>query len=299
LPLSALAPHVEASSVVAQLIVQCADSHPGDAGSPPVAKTSKVAPPEVPAAGTGGAQVVRRAIAVLRAVAGAEEGSRLSDIAAAIGLHVATTHRLLSVLADEGLVEYDKRSRLYHLGSDLFALAAADKRRQSFLAFFRPVLMRLAAETGDTVYFSVRSGDEALCLARFEGPFPIRTLTLDVGDRRPLGVGAGSLALLAFLEPADVDRVSAASAHEYARFGVSVEEVRGFVDKARALGYALNDSRILPGMTAFGLPVRTASGRVAAAISIAAISQRMQPPRLEEMVERVRNELQRLPPLPG
>ena len=63
----------------------------------------------------------------------------------------------------------------------------------------RPSLQRLAQKTGDTAFASILEGTAAICVAREVGDFPIRTLTLSVGDRRPLGVGAGSLALLASL----------------------------------------------------------------------------------------------------
>ncbi len=47
-----------------------------------------------------------------------------------------------------------------------------------------------AAATGVTVFASVRDAMAAICIGRAIGRFPIRTLTLGVGDRRPLGVGS-------------------------------------------------------------------------------------------------------------
>ena len=46
---------------------------------------------------------------------------------------------------------------------------------------------------------SLPSGIESLCIDVEEGTYPIRANYLRVGSRRPLGVGAGSLALLAWL----------------------------------------------------------------------------------------------------
>ena len=60
-------------------------------------------------------------------------------------------------------------------------------------------MRRLAERTQDTVFLSARDRDEAVCLERVIGDYPIKTLTLSIGDRRPLGVGAGSLALLSAL----------------------------------------------------------------------------------------------------
>lgn len=245
-----------------------------------------------------GAQSIQRAAAILRSIAGAgADGTRLTDVAAEAGLHVATAHRLLAALVREGLVEQSRESKLYQLGPEIFALSATAHRRLSILDHFRPALVRLAEETEDTVYLSIRSGSDAICLARQEGAFPIRTLTLDVGSRRPLGVGAGSLALLAFLPDDDVDRLIRMNGSRYASFGVKPEDIRTFVARSRKLGYALNDDRILRGMSAIGLPARTITGRVVASVSVAAINSRMQPPRRDQIVEMVRAEIERLTPL--
>ena len=71
-------------------------------------------------------------------------------------------------------------------------------------ALAKPFLLRLAEQTQDTIYASVREGGAAVCVAREIGAFPIRTLSLEVGDLRPLGVGSGSLALFAFLPDQDI-----------------------------------------------------------------------------------------------
>lgn len=263
---------------------------------PRVPTGGRPAPSTAPPAG---AQSIRRAVAIMRAIATAgTSGARLTDLAAEIGLHVATAHRLLGALSREGLVEQDPASKLYRLGPELFSLGVAARRPLSIQEHFRSALARLAEETEDTVYLSIRSGAEAICLARQEGAFPIRTLTLDVGSRRPLGVGAGSLALLAFLPDDEVERIIRTNGRAYRPFGVRSEDVRGFVARSRQLGYALNDDRILRGMSAVGLPARTIAGRVVAAVSVAAINARMQPPRREWIVERVRAEVERLTPLP-
>ena len=64
-----------------------------------------------------------------------------------------------------------------------------------------------AARSGDTSFLSVRRDAFAVCLHREEGAYPIRTHALEVGDRHPLGVGGGSLAILATLSDAEIERV--------------------------------------------------------------------------------------------
>lgn len=236
-------------------------------------------------------KTIGRAATVLQALAdGAAAGMRLSDLSAATGLGKATMHRLIGALVEVGYVEYDEASRLYRLGYALFALGGAAGRFH-IVDLARPALKRLAAYTGDTVYLSLRNGDEALCVDRCTGSFPIRTLTLDIGDRRPLGIGAGSLALLAFQPQADIDRVLSsgrAARRDFA--GFSVERLAQMIEATRHDGYALNDGGIVKAMMAIGVPVRDHAGHVLAAMSIAAIKERFEGPRLMELVEALQKE---------
>lgn len=236
-------------------------------------------------------KTIGRVARVLQALAdGAADGMRLSQVGNAVGLGKATVHRLMGALVEVGYVEYDEASRLYRLGFALFALGAS-ARHYHVVDLARPALMRLAALTGDTVYLSVRDGDEALCVDRCTGSFPIRTLTLDIGDRRPLGVGAGSLALLAFQGDADVERVldsGKAARRDFAAF--SGTALSRMVAATRSSGYALNDGRIVSAMMAVGVPVRDAGGNVLAALSIAAIRERMDGERLDERIAALRKE---------
>ena len=78
----------------------------------------------------GGVQAVRRAGALLRALARAPaSGTRLKDLAEATGFDRATVLRLLRTLCEDGLVEQDPTSRFYHLGLDFFRLAAVAANR--------------------------------------------------------------------------------------------------------------------------------------------------------------------------
>lgn len=240
---------------------------------------------------TASVKTIGRVATLLQALAdGAAAGMRLSEIAAAIGLGKATVHRLIGALVEVGYVEYDATSRLYRLGYALFALGAA-ARRFHIVDLARPGLKRLAAVTGDTVYLSVRDGDEALCVDRCTGSFPIRTLTLDIGDRRPLGIGAGSLALLAFQSDTEIARVLAsgqAARRDFA--GYSGDALSRMIAETRSAGYALNDGRIVSAMQAVGVPVRDGDGQVVAALSIAAIRERMDGDRLAGLVAALEKE---------
>lgn len=236
-------------------------------------------------------QTIGRTSKVLRALADdAGNGTRLARVAEMTGLGKTTVLRLLKALIEVGYVEFDDKAKLYSLGYDLFLLGQS-ARRLHIIDLARAGLDRLAAKTGDTVFLSVREGNMARCLDRTTGSYPIRSLTLSVGDQRPLGVGAGSLALLAFENDAEISLIIAANKAErsaFERFGDA--ELRAMIKAARRQGHTWNDGRIVSAMNAVGVPVLYADGQVAAALSVAAIQERMQPERRQMIVDLLRQE---------
>ena len=220
-------------------------------------------------------KTIDRAARVLRAVAGHSDGAMLSAVAVETGLGKGTVHRLLSALIDAGFLFQEIETRRYRLGAGL-ALLGSMADRQGVASLSKPFLQRLALETEDTIYASVREGATAVCVAREIGAFPIRTLSLEVGHLRPLGVGSGSLALLAFLTDAEIDTCISKNATWLEKYpGHSRSELLVKVVETRERGYSLVEGQILPGMNAIGVPVLDARGRPVAALSMAAIADRL------------------------
>lgn len=226
-------------------------------------------------------QVVERVAAVLAALAaGDEAGRRMTDVAAETGLQSSTAHRILTTLEQIGYVERDEASSRYYLGYRLFSLGMSATRRFGLTELAEESMSRLAELTEDTVFLSVRTGLLAMCVERVVGAYPIKTLTLTAGDLRPLGVGAGSLALLAWLPDDEIERVVEANAAAMAKYGeFDRATLLDLVATSRSAGYTFNAGRILPGMSAVGVPVLGRKGRPVAALSVAAIEARMQPDR--------------------
>jgi DNA-binding IclR family transcriptional regulator len=250
-----------------------------------------------------GVQSLDRAAAILRVLAHAgAAGARLSEVTQAIGLGKTTTHRLVNALLDLGFVEQDEETRRYRLGLEVYTLAAAAQSRLDIIELARPSLVTLARQTGDTVFLSIMDRYEAVCVDRQVGSFPIRTLTLNIGDRRPLGIGSGSLALLSALPDSELRRAMEFNAtRESALSGFDISDIYQQIEETRAQGYAFNGGRIVSGMSAVAVAVLGKDDMPAATLSVAAIAERMNPERRPSIVSMLQREAesisQRLDPM--
>lgn len=244
---------------------------------------------------------VARIMGIIDALAAAAEGGlRLADVMRATDLNKTTAHRLLAGLVAHGLADLDAGTGRYFVGVRLISLASAAKRRFLLAPLIEPTLGSLSRQTQDTVMLSARVGDEALCLECLEGSFPIKVLTLRAGDRRPLGIGAPGVALLAFLPDDEIDRVLAANAVDRAEFPFDEIQIRQMIAKARKHGYAYNDVHVFKGMetitdmAAVSVPICALGGTPVASLSIAAITQRLSPPRRDNIVAALRTAVERI-----
>lgn len=237
----------------------------------------------------GGAQSVHRAIGLLREVANNnDQGIRLSKVAAKVGLHVATARRVLFALAEEGIVFFDPLTKHYRLGYELYSLGLV-AHQYALKEKLYSVLEQLALDTGDSVFLFIPSGLDVLCINCVQGSYPIRASTVKNGDRRPFGIGAASLSILACLPDGAANSIISANASRYAEFGnQTVDGVKQLVSLAKKLGYSLYDRQAGVEFTAVGVPIQDQQNRVVAAISVSAIHVRMSRERQIEIVKNVR-----------
>ncbi|MCD2514344.1 IclR family transcriptional regulator [Comamonas endophytica] len=238
-----------------------------------------------------GTQSIERVVLMLRIVASrGRAGMRIGEITATSGLPQSTCFRMLHRLEIEGLVARDPRTRKFYLGPLLHELGLLARPRYRLSELCDAALQKLAEVTQDTIYLSERSGLEAVCTHRALGDYPIKSLALDVGIRRPLGVGAGGLAILCALPPEEAESIIDTNAPKYEKYGfITAAYLREAIKVGREKGYAFLDSVVTPGTAAIGIAFPP--DNPIAALSVAAISGRLESHRRDEVARLMRPQI--------
>jgi len=230
------------------------------------------------AAAYPGTQAVLRAIGLLKAFTPERPERGLADLAQAVSLNKTTAYRLLTALASEGLVE--RNGEAYRLGPELLALGARAHGAGELRAAARGELDALAAETRETVTLEVLVGRDTLILDEAMGTHVLGT-TPSVGTRWPahttstgkvMLAHAPDAALAAFLE----EPLAAPTPRTLSDAAAFRRELA----RVRDRGYAVSAEELETGFVAVGVPIRSASGDVVAALSVGG-------PRMRLTAERV------------
>lgn len=238
---------------------------------------------------SGGVRSITRAFDVLRILAlGGERGMRLTEVVAFSGLSRPTVHRILQTLIAEGAGEQDAATRRYRVGVEISLLGLSRPAHFPVRAAAEPYLTALADELGDTAFLTIRAGWDSVAIERKTGSYPVKVLAIDVGVRRPLGVGIAGVMLLASLPPAEADHICAMNAARLPADGPSMATILARVATARRDGYAYAEIGVMQGTRALSVPVFNADGTAIAAITVAALADRLAESELPRLVDAMR-----------
>ena len=213
-----------------------------------------------------GTQSIERAVRVLTEVtARSRFGWRPTDLAARCGLDRGTTHRILACLVRERLVQQRAIDGHYLPGPLLFELALSLPSYDALRRSSEPILGRIARRARGYALLSVRSFDDALCIASAGTPAYLGT-AFDVGTRRPLVSIAAGVAMLMALPRAHAQDVVDRSLPGLPDRKALARMWR----RSIALGFAANVGYTARGVNAVGVALRDPDGTPFGSLAVAA-----------------------------
>lgn len=238
-----------------------------------------------------GTQSIGRTVEIVRMIASHNAyGLRLVEIAAHLRLTRPTIHRLLRCLVSEGWLLHDPVLKRYFLGHELFELGLTASLRFRLIDICQPSLRRIHRNTGHVAFLTIRSGMDAISISRSQGPtFDISAL--QIGVHRPLGVGAGSLALLMLMSDEEIQLIVSGNARRLRNFAdMTTLSLLELVKLSQQRGYALHDSLLIKGVSGIAVPVMDGAGLVRGAISISTMQNKLSQAEIERILKVLKRE---------
>lgn len=173
-------------------------------------------------ASRGGAQTLARGVTALKLVANSSYGMSVIELAEQLDVHRTIASRLLSTLADQGLVAKGQDGR-YRGAAGLLSLTSA--AYATIRAAAVPILQRLADELGATVSLMVPEGNQVHALLVATPRDARYKVVFAEGNTHPIDRAAAGYALLSLREPTaeDLPKVKETREQGYARSFAEVE----------------------------------------------------------------------------
>lgn len=251
------------------------------------------------AQGKNGVQLLDRAVMLLDLVADVgSEGVTLKTLCELSGLNKVTCHRILNSLVDHQLLHKAQGDKCYRLGTKLLIYGAKAAKGPGLRRHFQPALERLRRSTGETVMLMARDRDDSVCIDRYDSEFQMQTLTGSVGGSVPLGLGPGSLAILAFIDEESQQAILARNVSRFSNWpALTRDKVQSLISQTSEQGYALDPGELLPGIGGVSVPIRVAGAGVVGSLGLTVLSPRLTPETVERYVALLQEEVADVEPL--
>lgn len=227
----------------------------------------------------GTLQALDRALGLLKALAGAD-GIGLSDLARAMDIPTATTHRILTTLEAHGFATLDEAHQTWHVGLEAYRTGAAFLKRSSLLEVGRPVMHRLMQESGETANIAVPDGPSVVFVGQVETQNPIRAFFAP-GTRTSMHASGTGKAILAAMAPPALERVLARmTLTDFTpQTLVTRDQLHADLEATRKRGWSFDGEERHIGMSCIGAAIHDRSGLPVAGISVSGPSARFAPER--------------------
>lgn len=179
-----------------------------------------------------------------------------AEVARHCDINRTVAHRLLVTLAQRSYVRREVDG--YRLGPAVLQLARSADTDLRQVA--RPVMKRLAAETGETVVMHAIDNMEAVVVDQSLGEKHLVRVEHRPGSRHALHQGASGWSLLAFQDGKFIDRALKKASDS--------EELHRRTEAVRAAGYAISHDELQQGVHGVAAPILEPGGRCRYSIAI-------------------------------
>jgi DNA-binding IclR family transcriptional regulator len=192
----------------------------------------------------------------------------LDQLAAALDVHKTTVLRLLRTLAEQHFVFRDGSNR-YHLGARIHELSSRGLDQREVRGIAAPHLIAFNREHGRTTHLSELAGTEIIYIDKLESHDHVR-MASRIGLHAPVHSTAAGKVLLADLPGDELDGILAGFGFPAVTPNTITDRTAYLTElhRVREQGWAHDREENEPSINCIAAPVRGASGRAVAAVSV-------------------------------
>lgn len=224
-------------------------------------------------------QTLFRGLEIIDAVANGV--TTLPAISEKTGINSSTAHRLASALVQIRYLKFEPRKG-YSLGSKLIELGFLAYQQSNLPATARAHLEKLAMATQDTVHLASFDDGEVAYLDKLPGQRAVE-ISSRIGGRKPVcSTGVGK-ALLLDKSEAEWRVLFAHDNPQQIGSAAEAEWLELMRNYARS-GYAFDLGEDAPLIRCVAVPIRDASARIVAAVSVSSAAEYMNSERMRSLI---------------
>lgn len=216
----------------------------------------------------------RRAMAVLRALAGAPDPMTAAALARELGLPRSSTYHLLAAMAEDGFVLHYPEEQRWGIGVSAFELGVAYLRHDPLERQARPLLRqlvrRLPGDLPAVAHCGVLRGRETLYVATEPSSRRV-TIVAEVGVRLPASLTASGRSMLARLPAAQIRALfpdRAAFVVRTDRGPTTPAQLRDLLDLERRAGVSVEEGLVTAGLASVATAVVDRAGHPVASVGV-------------------------------
>jgi len=221
-------------------------------------------------------QSLARGLKVIGMLAESDRSIGVTDLAAELGVDKSAAFRLLNTLVNYGFAVQDPETRRYGPGLRIVEISRAVLDRLELRTVAKLYLKQLQKLTGESAHLAVLRGDQAVYIDQ-ENSSAALNVNTEIGRTAPLHCTALGKALIAYLEPEELDRTLGPAPWKKftPRTMVTRQELDTHLASIREQGFALDDEELNSSVRCLAVPVRDFRGKVVAAVGISGPSSRV------------------------
>ncbi|WP_092714330.1 HTH-type transcriptional regulator BhcR [Rhizobium multihospitium] len=220
-------------------------------------------------------QVLDRSLKLLELVAEAD-GAVLTDLADRSAMAPSTVHRLLTSLAQHGMVAHDDETGAWTIGVKAFEIGTAYLRFRKLGTISRPFLKRLMEESGETANIAIEEDGDVVFISQAESHAPMRAF-FRPGRRGPIHASGIGKAILSTWADSQIEALLAGRSlqHFTDKTRDTLPKLLTDMAEIRSRGWSIDDEEHTLGMRCVAAPIFDEYGEAVAGISISGPAVRL------------------------